>query len=101
MGLDKVGELVLSSTGAVTSCDGDWGSDRDQIAASMWQMLRDVKQLMSPGESLKRVTVSFEGRDYVLTGKDGNTTSSGGTGHDMIPSSPPCLLGRRMSARSV
>mmetsp|Transcript_123313 Transcript_123313/g.320455 ORF Transcript_123313/g.320455 Transcript_123313/m.320455 type:complete len:82 (-) Transcript_123313:130-375(-) len=70
MGQEKAGELVLTSAGALQHCEGDWGGEQDSVAAGVWKVLREVKHLLAPTETLKRVTVSFQGREYVVTGKD-------------------------------
>eukprot|EP00408_Alexandrium_pacificum_P013626 CAMPEP_0171228364 /NCGR_PEP_ID=MMETSP0790-20130122/38327_1 /TAXON_ID=2925 /ORGANISM="Alexandrium catenella, Strain OF101" /LENGTH=86 /DNA_ID=CAMNT_0011694511 /DNA_START=45 /DNA_END=305 /DNA_ORIENTATION=+ len=71
---EKEGEIVLSATGALLAAPregGDWGGDAERVARDAWFVLGEVKHLLAPSETLKRLTVSFEGRDYVITGKDG------------------------------
>lgn len=41
-----------------------------EVAEAAWSALREAKQLLAPGETLKRITVSFQGTSYVVTGKD-------------------------------
>mmetsp|Transcript_19755 Transcript_19755/g.35117 ORF Transcript_19755/g.35117 Transcript_19755/m.35117 type:complete len:85 (+) Transcript_19755:53-307(+) len=67
----KDAELILNSTGNLQSKEGNWGEDVDHVVSSVWKVLRETKHLLLPSESLKRITVTFEGREYVITGKDG------------------------------
>mmetsp|Transcript_72492 Transcript_72492/g.116893 ORF Transcript_72492/g.116893 Transcript_72492/m.116893 type:complete len:81 (-) Transcript_72492:51-293(-) len=66
------GELILNAAGTLQQRDGDWGGDVDQVVSCVWKVLRETKHLMAPSETLKRITVSFKGREYVITGKDAN-----------------------------
>eukprot|EP00438_Fugacium_kawagutii_P030732 Skav209842 [mRNA] locus=scaffold2703:355214:358622:+ [translate_table: standard] len=66
----KDGELVINASGVLQSKEGNWGSEVDQVVTSVWQVLRDMKHVVSSGESLKRISVSFGSRHYIITGKD-------------------------------
>eukprot|EP00434_Breviolum_minutum_P020441 symbB.v1.2.018025.t1/scaffold1374.1/size123604/7 len=70
MSAQKDGELVINASGALQSKEGNWGSEVDQVVTSVWQVLRDMKHVVSSAESLKRISVSFGSRQYVITGKD-------------------------------
>mmetsp|Transcript_13994 Transcript_13994/g.11262 ORF Transcript_13994/g.11262 Transcript_13994/m.11262 type:complete len:87 (+) Transcript_13994:87-347(+) len=65
----KDGELVLSASGALQQKDGEW-DDVEELVANVWRILCETRHCLAPSEGLKRITVSFSGQDYIITGKD-------------------------------
>mmetsp|Transcript_56824 Transcript_56824/g.120857 ORF Transcript_56824/g.120857 Transcript_56824/m.120857 type:complete len:92 (+) Transcript_56824:127-402(+) len=65
------GELMLNSSGVIQKCDGDWQGQQDEIAATVWKMLKEVKFIsVGQGESMERLYIKKDDVEYVVTGKD-------------------------------
>mmetsp|Transcript_55317 Transcript_55317/g.86041 ORF Transcript_55317/g.86041 Transcript_55317/m.86041 type:complete len:88 (-) Transcript_55317:12-275(-) len=63
--------MIITAAGTIHSSTDNWGRDKDEVLSDVWRILREGKHLMTSGEALKRIVVSFVGYDYVITGKDG------------------------------
>mmetsp|Transcript_33091 Transcript_33091/g.92888 ORF Transcript_33091/g.92888 Transcript_33091/m.92888 type:complete len:80 (+) Transcript_33091:61-300(+) len=68
--MSKPPELILNSAGVLQKSDGEWGDDPKNVAATVWQILRESKHIMLHSEQLKRITVAAKDHDYVITGTD-------------------------------
>jgi len=71
---EKIGSMVISSSGAIVSNEGDWDKELDQVKDVVLASMQDAKHaihaLSTPGEALRRMTISYTDYDYVITGKD-------------------------------
>jgi len=67
--------VVLSNSGQVVEYSGDFESPEKQALA--YAIMQQCSTLLSPGESMKRMTMRFEDVIYVATTVMGNDTPYG------------------------